>query len=237
MGWLPDARYAAELEAEADRLAAAVTNRSPDETVPSCPEWTVRDLITHVGTGHRLAAGIIEDRRTSMAEYRLVDAPADPHDWADWLAAGVRRLNAAVDDLGFGNRVWTWQPKYQTAGFWQRRMLHDLIVHRFDAEPDGDLAPDLAADGVADFLDTMSYLAKVRGNDETLLFTATDTHDSWLVTLSPGSITWRDGGKAAKAIVVAPVTELLLILNRRREPRAVHGDIALYQHWQNGTRF
>lgn len=110
MAWLSPERYASELEAETDRLAAAAGRQSPAATVPTCPDWTVRDLVTHVGSG------------------------------------------AAVHQSGFDSKVWTWQPAHQTPGFWLRRMLHDEIVHRFDAEPGGDLAPDVAADGIADIL-------------------------------------------------------------------------------------
>src|SRR5688572_10249225 len=100
MSWLAPERYAAELETETARLAAATTGQPPQTVVPACPEWTVRDLVTHVGTGHRLAAGIIEERRDTPARYELVDAPDDPGEWAGWLASGARRLNDAVRDLG-----------------------------------------------------------------------------------------------------------------------------------------
>jgi hypothetical protein len=53
MAWLEPRRYAAELETETARLAAAASRRPPAGPVPACPEWTVRDLVTHVGTGHR----------------------------------------------------------------------------------------------------------------------------------------------------------------------------------------
>jgi uncharacterized protein (TIGR03083 family) len=171
MEWLTPGRYADELEAETTRLAAAAAQMPMDRKIETCPEWTVRDLVTHVGTGHRIAAGIIEERRDRAVEYRLIPAPDERDEWPAWLAAGARRLNAAVDDLGFDGTVWTWQPKSQTAGFWQRRMLHDLIVHRFDADPTGELAADLAADGVSDLLLAFSRFPRFAGDGESLLFT------------------------------------------------------------------
>ena len=236
MGWLTPERYAAELVSETARLAAAATRRPPGATVESCPEWTVRDLVTHVGTGHRLAAGIIEERRDSMAPYHLIDAPADQSEWPAWLAAGAERLTAAVDDLGFHGTVWTWQPKHQTAGFWLRRMVHDEIIHRFDAEPGGELAPDLAADGVADMLLTLEHFKTLQGTGS-LLFTATDTGQSWRVTLTPGGITWATSAEGADVTCRAPVKDLLLILNRRREPESLDGDRALFERWWAGSRF
>jgi uncharacterized protein (TIGR03083 family) len=237
MEWLTPERYAAELEIETGRLAAAAVRRDEGEQIEWCPEWTVRDLVTHVGTGHRLAAGIIEERRDRPAGYKLVDAPDDKNDWADWLTSGAKRLNAAVAGHGFDGEVWTWQPKFQTAGFWQRRMLHDLIVHRFDADPSGDLAPDLAADGIADLLLAFEYFGRLTGKGETLLFTATDTGQSWHVTLTAAGPEWIIGDRAADVRCEAPVKDLLLILNRRLDPPALEGDVALYERWRADSRF
>ncbi|WP_433302601.1 maleylpyruvate isomerase family mycothiol-dependent enzyme [Actinoplanes sp. CA-030573] len=240
MDWLTPERYAAAIRSETARFAAALVRRDDAEQIVTCPEWTVRDLATHVGTGHRLAAGIIEERRDSMAEYVLVDAPPEQPDWPEWLDEGVTRLNAAVDDLGFHGRVWTWMPQHQIAGFWQRRMLHDLIVHRFDADPDGriaDLDIDLAADGVADMLLTLEYFKRPTGTGETVQFQATDTGQGWHVTLHPGGISWRPETAPADVTIEAPVKDLLLIINRRRVPEMIEGNAALYDHWRTNTQF
>jgi hypothetical protein len=47
--------------------------------------------------------------------------------------AGAWMLGDAVPVAGPKQPVWTWQ-KDRWAGFWLRRMLHDEVVHRFDAE-------------------------------------------------------------------------------------------------------
>jgi uncharacterized protein (TIGR03083 family) len=249
MGWLEPRRYAAELEAETARLAAAASRRPPSGEVPTCPEWTVRDLVTHVGTGHRYATGVIGQAATGPVPYELREAPARPDAWADWLADGARRLTAAVRERGFDSRVWTFVPAHQSPGFWLRRMVHDEIVHRFDLEPDGELAPDLAADGMADLLAVFAAAAgpdsanprwrQLTGAGETLLFRATDTAGRWHVTLSPAGPAWRPVEAPADVVCAAPVLDLLLILNRRRTPAAdaVHGDRALLDRWLDLTRF
>ena len=237
MNWLPPRRYADEMEAETARLAAAVAQTPIDRKIETCPEWTVRDLVTHVGTGHRLAAGVIEERRDRSPGYHLIDAPDEQRDWPAWLAEGARRLNAAVDDLGFDGTVWTWQPKHQTAGFWQRRMLHDLIVHRFDADPAGDLAPDLAADGIADLLQALGHFPRFTGDGESLLFTATDIGQSWHVRLTKDGLDWEPAEGPADTAVKAPVQKLLLIMNRRVEPDSIEGDQDLWQRWWEKAKF
>lgn len=246
MEWLAPERYAAELTAEAGRLATAAARQRPEAIVPTCPEWTLRDLVTHVGTGHRYAAGVIGTG--APAPYRLIDAPSDQDAWTGWLIEGARSLNAAVRARGFTGETWTWQPKHQTAGFWLRRMVHDLVIHRVDADPAGTIAPDLAADGVSDLLLCLATLEALKGSGETLRFHAADLARSWHVTLTTSGISWTENDHAADVTLAAPVQQLLLILNRRlpspapsssspETPAELRGDVTLWERWRDASRF
>lgn len=44
MAWLGHDRYEADFEAETTRLGVAASQLDPQAPVPTCPEWTVRDL-------------------------------------------------------------------------------------------------------------------------------------------------------------------------------------------------
>jgi uncharacterized protein (TIGR03083 family) len=85
MAWPGHDRYEVEFMAETARLGAAVSELDPQAPVPTCPEWTVHDLVTHVGTGHRWAAEIVEGRLQDPPPYAIVGAPQEPQAWADWL--------------------------------------------------------------------------------------------------------------------------------------------------------
>jgi uncharacterized protein (TIGR03083 family) len=249
MAWLSPERYASELEAETDRLAAAAGRQSPAASVPTCPDWTVRDLVTHVGSGHRYATRVIDEGRTELMPWAASEPPAEQSEWAGWLLTGARGLTGAVHQCGFDSKIWTWQPAHQTPGFWLRRMLHDEIVHRFDAEPEGELAPDLAADGIDDMLlvlETIAgpasrrpHLRDLAGAGETLQLIATDTADRRQITLVPTGLAWQATESAADVTLTAPITDLLLILNRRRSPAPgqVTGDRALFDRWYDLIRF
>ncbi len=102
MDWLTFDRYAAELAAETERLTTAVGRQPAERTAPSCPEWTVRELVTHVGTGHRYAADIVESGADGPRPLTRVEAPAAPADWGSWLAEGAAWLTT---DAGRGWHV------------------------------------------------------------------------------------------------------------------------------------
>ncbi|XVU27350.1 maleylpyruvate isomerase family mycothiol-dependent enzyme [Actinoplanes sp. CA-054009] len=235
MEWLPPARYTAELEIETARFASATSDASPEKAVPTCPDWTIRDLVTHVGTGHRYATEII---KTDQAQpYALIPAPPLQSSWPSWLTTGAHDLNEAVAKHGFHSPVWTWQPKYRIAGFWLRRMVHDLVVHRFDAAAPGALAPDLAADGVSDLLASFEMFDRLSGSGESLQLIAPDIDRTWHVRRVEGGIEWHEAQAPADVTLTAPARELVLILNRRSPPPPVKGDQAVWEAWLEESRF
>jgi len=78
--------------------------------VPTCPDWTLRQLLRHVGRGNRWAAQIIADRRTEPLDPRDVrdgKPPDDPDAAIDWLNSGAQLIIDAVDRVGPDTRVWT----------------------------------------------------------------------------------------------------------------------------------
>ena len=249
-------RYATEFDAETVRFGAAVTGADPDLPVPTCPEWTMYDLVRHVGSGHRWAAEIIEGQLTEPPPYVLVEVSRAPEAWADWLISGARRLIDAVAEAGPGCPVWTWQPD-RTAGFWLSKMLHDEVVHRFDADRaagrTGTVPVDLAVDGISDLLTTIAVLsaadgphrvfADLAGNGQTLHLRASDDPDGvgWMVQRTADGVVWQHGNGAADTTVRAPARDLLLVLNRRLDPARgrleIGGDAELFAYWLENSRF
>lgn len=253
MTWLGADLYSAGLEAEATRLAAATTEVAPATVVPTCPDWTVRDLVTHVGTGHRWATTIVTQRWLSPPPYEIVPAPDDQGAWPDWLIAGARAVATAVQECGPEEPVWTWRPEEQEARFWLRKLFHDLLVHRFDAELAagrlGEVEPELAADGVSDLLTTIATLSRadsgdpvfadLAGTGQALRLEATDLPSAWFIERTTAGVAWRQENSAADVTVHAPARELLLVLNRRLPPDTVTilGDGSIFEHWLEHSRF
>jgi uncharacterized protein (TIGR03083 family) len=248
--------FAELLSAETERLAALVASAEPTATVPSCPGWTVSDLVAHVGRGHRWAAGLVATRATTPRRPDESEPLPEPTDWAAWLDEGVRALVTAVSEAGLDCRVWTWRAD-KTAGFWLRRMFHDELIHRADAQlavgqpPDISVgvSPALAVDGVDDWLETVAVLSasggwhpelsKLVGTGQTLHLHATDTDGEWFVRREPGGVTWRRGHERADVAVRGPIHPMLLVLNRRldAEHLDVVGDRAVFDEWLTHSRF
>jgi MDMPI C-terminal domain/Mycothiol maleylpyruvate isomerase N-terminal domain len=190
--------------------------------------------------------------------FAIQDAPQDQAAWAGWLRAGAQELIGAIGDGGPDQPVWTWQHD-RTAGFWLRKMLHDEVIHRFDVEVMGsflgDISPDVAVDGVSDWLESIDTLSRpdagepvflgLVGSGETLRFEATDpglaSGGMWHVKRLPARVVWAYGHGSADAVVRAPARELLLLLNRRLDPChegvEIIGDRALFMHWLEHSKF
>ena len=122
---------------EQNRLLAELYRAADPETdVPTCPGWTLRKLVTHVGRGDRgpprsSASG--PSTTSTSAPWPAVDRRPTGDGVAGWLRR--RRRRAA----GRGGRasgrttpVWTFVGP-QPARWWIRRRLHEATVHRADA--------------------------------------------------------------------------------------------------------
>ncbi len=143
----------AHLDADSHLLAAAVA-RGLDPDVPCCPGWDVRDLVIHMGEvisqKSDLVAGGFADSwppRTSLPD------GIDPLAWYRQEAARLCEVLSAADPdapaMTFG--------RDRTVAFWIRRMAHETLVHRVDAEQahgsESKVDSELALDGVAEMFD------------------------------------------------------------------------------------
>jgi uncharacterized protein (TIGR03083 family) len=156
---LTPAEYYAGIEAGAAAIGALVAGGDLARPVPTCPDWTLRELAVHVGRVHRWAAQITATRAAEPPAFRTLpdgQFPAEPAGQADWLAAGAAQVVAAVGEAG-QDPVWAFGA-VAPASFWGRRMCHETLVHAADARLAAGLpaglppAPAVAADGIDEWL-------------------------------------------------------------------------------------
>jgi uncharacterized protein (TIGR03083 family) len=247
-------RWYAEIEASTEILAGIVHGADLTRQVPTCPEWTLRQLATHVGRAQRWAAEIASTRSAEFIPFRQVPdgrIPDDPALHAPWLRAGAERIIQAVTEAG-SDSVWT-TAGLRPASFWARRMAHETAVHRADAEiavgREPEFEPDLAADAIDEWL---GFMSGTRASDSpvdalpdgaVLHVHVTDegVDGEWLVRREGDSVTVEPGHGKGDVALRGPAGRLLLVLLRRApqdDPQVeVLGDPALLTSWLAGTPF
>jgi uncharacterized protein (TIGR03083 family) len=226
------------LRDEGVRMAAAVATAYPGGGVPSCPEWTVRDLVRHMGGVHRWAAGYVTSGRTEPSHAELdevVGTWPDDDDLAAWLGQGcselVAALVAAPDDL----QCWTFLPAPSPRAMWARRQAHETAIHRVDAElavgaaGTGFVAP-FAADGIDELLRLFvpRRSTTLRADPPTTLAVrCADLDVSWLLHLGADGVhTTSDDVARAACTVTGAAGDLYLALWNRAgaDDLTVEGD-------------
>jgi uncharacterized protein (TIGR03083 family) len=252
-------RYAVEIEASTAGLAEILAEHDQGLPIPTCPEWTLRQLVTHVGRAHRWAAEITRTRSDAPIPFREVPdgkLPDDRTEQCAWLRAGAGRIVDAAREAG-SDLVWSFTGP-TPAGFWLRRMAHETLVHRADAQlaagaqPEPVIEAEVAADAIDEWL---MLLAGGLGNaDERtkalpagagLHIHATDDglggRGEWMIRNDAGGLTVEPGHGKGAAALTGPAASLVLVLMRRRpgsDPAVtVYGDSAVVDRWLASTAF
>jgi len=150
--------HLAELRRHGELLGAAAERSDLDTPIPTCPDWTMRDLLRHMGDVHRWAAAHVEQGR--MQPIRVVEEVAGPvpgdADLLAWFREGHDRLVRTLSEADPDMACWTFLPAPSPLAFWTRRQSHETSIHRADAESPGGVLtafdPRFAADGIDYFV-------------------------------------------------------------------------------------
>lgn len=232
-----------------------IRGADPSTPVPTCPDWTFKQLFRHVGRGHRWAAQMIAERLSGRLDPRDVRdgrPPDDPDAAIEWLNEGAQLVIKAVDHVGSDARVWTFLGQ-RPAGWWIRRRLHEAVVHRADAAlalgVDFTLPPELAADAISEWLERVSRESKrhtpALDPGQTLHLHASESAlgptGEWTVHHDEEGMWWSHEHGKGDVALRGPVTELLLTIVRRRTAAdagvEVLGDNAVWTAWLDRTPF
>ncbi|MFG1933046.1 maleylpyruvate isomerase family mycothiol-dependent enzyme [Mycobacterium sp. NPDC048908] len=233
-----------------------IRGADPSTPVPTCPDWTLKQLFRHVGRGNRWAAQIIADRRLDPLDPRDVrdGKPPDDLDGAiDWLNKSAELIIDAVDRVGPETRVWTFLGP-RPCGWWIRRRLHEATVHRADTAialgVGYELSPEIAADAISEWIERVSVEARPRALPlavgRTLHLHATDDGlgptGEWTITSdTEDGITWSHSHGKGDVALRGQATDLLLAVVRRRTAAdvgiEVFGDATVWEGWLEHTPF
>lgn len=153
--------YGAGIGSAATVLRANASSVPLDARVPTCPEWTVTDLVAHTGMVHRWCADTLRGTRSDPLDHEAEGrASADVLQWFD---DGATEL---LDVLSKTPQEWEGFFFLRTAEHardgWARRQCHETTVHAVDAmaarlgrpPTAGEVwfTPELAVDGIDELL-------------------------------------------------------------------------------------
>ena len=235
--------YVAALRWNAEAAAQAARETPMDAVVPSCPEWTMHDLVRHLGSHHRWVAGNLDRPPDGQVFDEFVH---DPEDVAagDWLRSGAETLAAKLEAMDPATPCWTWVPFDRSVAFWARRTTHETAVHRWDAQNTAGtadaIAGPLAADGVDEYLGLLPlFPGREVPAAGSIHLHSTDASGEWLVRFeSDGMHVTREHAKGDVAVRGA-ASDLLLVLLGRKGTDAVEvlGDASVLDRWLEQARF
>ena len=205
------------LEAAIARFTGLLSQASGEEEVPTCPGWNVRDLVIHLGTIHRWAAAIVLSGQMARKPRPFVRG-----ELSDWYTGTSAALVAALKAVEPDEPVPNFGTIDETAAFWVRRQLHEVVVHTCDlararavAEPELELPAELTADGIDELLTVFFQRLVANGSPpdvrENIRITATDIGTTWVV--GPGEIPeLLPTGTAADSTIEGTAQDLYLAL-------------------------
>lgn len=221
-----------------------------DAPVPTCPDWTVRDLVAHQGMVHRWADRVLRGGPFTDGAEELAEA-ARVVDLLDWFDAGatalLQTLSTAPEDLEVP--FFLKDAPAPRLG-WCRRQAHETTIHAVDAMAarlgrpprieEVWFGPTLALDGIDELLTGFLPRGKVRlRSDEpyVLHVAPTGSDRDWSVTVSaepPATTRAAPGEEPAVRIVGDPRAVYLGLWNRGELD--VSGDAARVDQWRELMR-
>jgi uncharacterized protein (TIGR03083 family) len=201
-----DLDFVVHVTRESARFAGAIREAAPDAPVPTCPGWNADDLLWHLAEVQWFWGTVVREKMTGdQAEALKPPRPPDRAGLDQFYESASRELSQALAANPPGTAAWTWSDDDHTVGFIRRRQAHEALIHRIDAELTAGrrtpLDPALSADGIDEALRVMygglpGWAMFSPDAGQTLRLRATDTGDSWFLTLGRFTGTDPDDGTA-----------------------------------------
>lgn len=232
---------AADSEAFADRIGAKL-----DAPVPACPEWSVRDLIAHLGAVYSWATMVVNEGGGRPTGHRnKLPEGADPEAVDRWFRERRHEVLHTLESKEPNRPAWMFYPPHcADVGWWRRRQAHETAVHLFDLQAasgktPSTIDPEFAADGVdemlSDFLPPFLEATPIESFTGTLHVHCTDTEGEWSLDFAGRTIRVDRTHTKADTALRGPAAGLYLWLwNRQSITEAgleAFGDQAILDAW------
>jgi uncharacterized protein (TIGR03083 family) len=233
------------------RLADLASRAGGDAPVPTCPDWTVDDLVAHQAMVHRWAAAHVcgEDPDAVAAEAEIL---ASTDDLIGYYRDGLTALVEALRDAAPDTEALTFLNDAPTPReFWARRQAHETTIHMVDAlaaslgrPPTAEevgVAPGVAADGIDELLRGFMTRGRAKlydGSEFTIAVAPTDSERGWLVRVAE-RLTVESGdrrGERADATITGTAAQLYLALWNRGDEADAGDRVDVLERWRARQR-
>jgi uncharacterized protein (TIGR03083 family) len=204
------------IETESAAAGGTISPATLDARVPSCPDWSLAELIGHLGRVQRFWAHAVRVGGTERQPPPDESVPTEASALDVWFRASTRELRDALQEVAWDAPAWTWWVDDRTVGAIARHQVQEAAVHRWDAQLAATGHPDplptkLADDGVEEFC----WIARQLRGHQPIAFHATDTGSTF---------TAGDGSPVVTASASASDLVLLCYSRVSADDVAVAGD-------------
>jgi len=233
---MDNSKYLAAIERDGRAFATSCTRAPNKARIESCPGWDVGDLLYHLAEVHYFWRTIVETRAETPKGVTPLSRPETEDELLALYSDGLEQLVTVLRETDPSTPVWTWAAQKDVA-FIIRRQAQETAVHRWDADlaakgrgPRPVLEPDLASDGIDEFLEHMvNNSADGATLGGTVHIHCTDVSGEWLVTPTPDGLVTTPEHAKGDAAIRGTASDLNLVMWRRTPLSAVEviGDRAV----------
>nr|BFE75120.1 maleylpyruvate isomerase family mycothiol-dependent enzyme [Actinoplanes digitatis] len=195
-----------------------------ESRVPGCPDWSLRDLVAHLGRVQRFwAAAVAAGPADGPPPGSAVVDPQPVGDLTAWSAESTRLLLESLRAVGPDRDCWTWwgaSDAPMTSGAVARHQVQEAAVHAYDAQETVGKPEQIPAGVAIDIIDellvvTLGSLGGWPHRSARLALSATEG-PTWTLDLTPGGV--RPGpaaGDEPVATMRGSAADLVLALYTR----------------------
>jgi uncharacterized protein (TIGR03083 family) len=231
--------YLNSIEADSKALLGIAAEADLALPIPTCPGWTLRDLVEHVSGANRWVSRCVASGLTAQ-ERILAPGPPGDKELLAWTRESVDELLQVLSATPPDDLVWT--PIRGPLGslWWRRKAALEVAIHRTDGERALGLRPDLidaplALDGIDEYAEEflpLMLLAVAEPPVTAVRLSPTDSAESRTLSLIPAGDD-RDPGPAHVELHGSACDLLLWMWNRVLDGTlTVRGDGAVVEWWK-----
>jgi uncharacterized protein (TIGR03083 family) len=231
------------IEDRSAALRTAAETAGFEARVPGCPDWSVADLVAHLGEVQLFwAADVAAGPSADPPSQEELGDRTPQGDLLVWSAGATAALISALEEAGPDRLLWTWweasgAPTNSEAV--ARHQVQEASVHCYDAQQSAGRAEPLpaaaAADGVGEFLTVGLRTNGPWPFEPATVVLETGTGGNWLLDLGHFGVTvllGADHGDAKREVTVSGDPGDVILAFYRRDllgELAVDGDDELWE--------